>query len=166
MPLTVKASFALVAKLTKALDLTTPTSDVNIRKAFDLVTGAGVGQADLIWTDTRTVASAATDTIDVAGALTSGLGDAISFARLKSVLLIHNPANTTQLSLTRPAANGVPLFAAASDALPIPAGGFNWWYTPSAAGIAVTAGTGDLIDIVNSAGASATYDIVLIGSST
>jgi hypothetical protein len=70
------------------------------------------------------------------------------------------------VNVTRPAANGVPFMLAAGDGVALPPGGTFLWVAPTAAGVAVTAATADLIDIVNSgAGTSVTYDIVIVGAS-
>ena len=70
------------------------------------------------------------------------------------------------MRVTRPASNGVPLFLAASDGLDVKPGGCFLWLAPDATGVAVTAGTGDLINIANSSsGTSVTYDVVIIGAS-
>lgn len=131
--------------------------------------GTGVDQADLFWADERTVATGATDSLDMAGTLVGLLGGTVTFARIKAIRVLNSnnagTANTTTLSITRPATNGVPIFTAAGDSVPIPPGGVFLLINPSAAGYAVTAGTGDLIDIINSAGASATYRVEIIGAS-
>lgn len=74
--------------------------------------------------------------------------------------------NTNNVVVTRPATNGLVLFAAASDALAgLKPGGLFLFTDPSAPGLAVTAGTGDLLTISNSgAGTSVTYDIVIVGT--
>lgn len=166
MALTTRVTLNFVALLTSALDLTTPQSDINNRTEIELTSGTGLNQADMVWSDRRTVAASATDSLDLAGVLVGAFGTTLTFARIKAVLVKAASANTNNVVVTRPAANGVPLFSAAGDALPVLPNGVFLWVAPTAAGIAVTAGTGDLVDIVNSgAGTSVTYDIVIIGAS-
>jgi hypothetical protein len=101
----------------------------------------------------------------LSGALTNAYGT-VTFARIKAILIVADAGNTNNVNFSRPASNGVPLFLAASDGLPIRPGGVFLWACSDATGIAVTAGTGDLITLTNSAGSTAvTYSIVIIGAS-
>lgn len=145
-----------------------PGSDTaRIAKALVLSAGTGADQADRCYAKSRTVNASTTDTLDVAtgGGLTDIRGQALALAKVKAIV-IRNTHATQAITLTRPAANGVPIFAAAGDAVTIPAGGVFALAAPGAAGLAtVTGGTGDLIDIVNGAGSSATYEIAIVGTS-
>lgn len=126
--------------------------------------GTAAGLADKVWSSTDTVLTTATNTIDLAGVLTDAFGAVITFAKVRAFLVFAASANTTTIQVARPAANGSPFFAAASDALaPISAGGFACWCDPQA-GFAVAGGT-DLVSIINSAGATATYTVVVVGTS-
>lgn len=142
-------------------------SPVDIAKLLVWLTGTGADQADKIFADDGSVNASTTTTLDVAtgGGLTDVLGAALALAKVKAILLINTHA-TQGLSLQRPAANGVPIFTAAGDAVPVPAGGVLLLAGPGAAGLAtVTAGTADLIDIVNGAGVTGTYKAVIVGTS-
>jgi hypothetical protein len=87
-------------------------------------------------------------------------------ARIKAILVKAASGNTNNVNVSRPASNGVPLFLAASDGIAVLPGGAFLWVAPNAAGVAVTAGTGDLLTFTNSAGtASVTYDVVIVGAS-
>lgn len=166
MPLTTRLTTALDARLTSALDLSTPVDALDLAVRLDLASGTGSGQADLMWHDRRTLAASANEDLDVAGVLASGLGATLTFARIKLLWVRASAANTNTVVVTRPASNGVPIFAAASDAMAIRPGGQLLIAAPDATGIVVTASTGDLINIGNgSSGTSVTYDIVLIGAS-
>jgi hypothetical protein len=138
---------------------------VSIAAAWGISTGTTAGLADKIWGDTRTVLTTATDTVDLATVLTNAFGTVETFIRVKAVVVVAGLANTTTLTVARPAANGALLFAAVSDALaPISGGGFVAWCDPGT-GFVVTAGTVDLISVINSAGGTATYDIAVVGTS-
>jgi len=139
--------------------------NASIDAGWDVANGTTAGRADKVWADTRTVTTGATDSLYLAGTLTNAFGEVVTFVKLRAIAIKAAAANTTTLQVARPASNGVLLFAAASDALfALSAGGFFCWADP-AAGFAVTAGTGDLLSIINSAGATASYDIVLVGTS-
>lgn len=163
-----KALVQLESELTSPLDLSTPSSLVKIAQQITFLQGAGAGQADMIWHDRRTIAASATDSLDLAGtALQNPFGANLTFARLKMIFVRAAAANTNNVNVVRPASNGVPWALAAGDGFAVKPGGLFLWHDPSAAGAVVTAGTGDLIDIVNSAGGtSVEYDVVLVGAAS
>jgi hypothetical protein len=137
---------------------------------IDLANGAGAGQANLVFMDTRTIGASATDSLDLnGGGLLDPQRNTLVFARIKGLWVraksTNNAANN--VVVTRPASNGVPLFTAAGDSLALRAGEIFTWTSPTAAGVVVTAGTGDLIDFVNSAGTNTVdYDVVILGAAT
>lgn len=159
------ASIADVRTAVAGSALETGRRDAAVDTAWQILTGTAAGLADKVWSDTRIVTTGATDSLDLAGTLTNGFGEVVTFAKLRAILIVAAAANTTTLQIARPAANGILLFAAVSDALAtLSAGGFFCWADP-AAGFAVTAATADLLSIINSAGASATYTVILVGTS-
>jgi DNA-binding beta-propeller fold protein YncE len=90
----------------------------------------------------------------------------LTFARIKLLYIGAASGNTNDVQITRPASNGVPLFLAAGDGIAVRPDGKFVWVAPGATGIAVTAGTGDLITLTNSGGTTGvTYDVVIIGAS-
>lgn len=165
MTLKTNISVELTALLASALDFGSPQYAPDISSRIPLSSGTGTGQADLIFTDTRTVAASGTDALDLAGSLAGPLGGTLTFVKLKAVLIRAAAGNTNNVNVNRPASNGVPLFAAGSDSIPVQPGGLFLWVAPKA-GITVTPGTGDLLNCDNSgAGTGVTYDVVLIGTS-
>jgi hypothetical protein len=167
MALDTKLYLELVANYTGTSDLTTPSAPIAVKRQINLTSGAGVGAADLVWADTRTVAASATDSLDLAGSLSGLLGGTVTFARIKGLIVAASSSNTNNVLVSRPATNGVPLLSAVSTNIPIKPGGLFAWFDPSAAGVVVTAGTGDLLDFVNSAaGTPVTYDVVVIGAAS
>lgn len=146
-------------------DLAAATATHQLISTLSLATGTGAGQADRVWSDERTLTTGANEDLDLADSLASVIGTTFAPARLKAIAILAASANTTNLTLSRPASNGVPFFAAASDAVVLHPGSIFVATWPGATAIVVTASTGDLINIANAAGASATYKIVLIGAS-
>lgn len=126
-----------------------------------LADGTAIDQVDGWWRDRRSLAAAAED-IDLRGGLTDGFGVAIAFAKLK-VLIIRNRSIVAgeTLSVGGDAAS-VPLFGAVNDIINVGPGGLLVWVNPSLAGIAVTATTGDIIQ-VDSGAATIEYDIIVGG---
>lgn len=154
------------ATLSSALDLGTAQVPFDVSKQITLASGTGANQADLVFADTRTIAASGNEDLDLAGVLAGPLGGTLTFAKVKAILIRAAAGNTNNVRVTRPATNGVPLFLAASDGLDVPPGGEFLFVAPGAAGVAVTAGTGDLINVANSSsGTPVTYDVVIIGTS-
>ncbi|MFM9777091.1 hypothetical protein [Streptomyces scabiei] len=166
MALSTNLRLNLQSTLSSALDLVTSRAPMTYESTIDLASGVGANQADKIFADTRTLAASATEDLDLAGVLSDPLGAALTFARIKAVLVKAASGNTNSVQVTRPASNGVPLFLAAGDGLSVRPGGLFLWVAPDATGVAVTAGTGDLLTLTNSAGStSVTYDVIIIGAS-
>ena len=154
------------ATLTNVLDLVNATSPLDFKKQLRWLNGTAADTADLIFHDERTLTASGTEDLDLAGSLSSAFGATLTFAELRLIVVYASTGNTNNVVVSRPASNGVPLFSAASDAIPVPPGGMFLWSCPADGKIAVTAGTGDLITITNSSsGTSVTYDVVIVGTS-
>lgn len=165
MALTASAKLIFNGTHTSALDLGTASMPISLIQTLTWSDGTGSGNADRVFTDTRTITASSNEDIDLSGALTNAYGT-VTFARLKLLIITADSANTNNVVITRPASNGVPLFAAASDAISVRPGGFFAWGCTDATAVVVTAGTGDLINISNSSsGTSVTYSIVALGTS-
>lgn len=166
MGLTSQVKVSVTADYTKALDLNTVSSPTAYNKLVTLANGTAANQADKIFTDTRTLAASGTEDLDLAGVLVDAFGATTTFVKLKAIIIAAAAGNANNVNVTRPASNGVPIFAAASDAVAVRPGGFFALACGDNTAIGVTAGTGDLITITNSgAGTSVTYDVILIGTS-
>jgi hypothetical protein len=165
MPLEADIHLSVTGRHTGTLDLGTPVLPFALATAISLTNGTGAAQADRVFTDTRTLAASATEDLDLAGVLTDAFGAVITFAKIKAVVIKAANGNTNDVNVARAAANGVPLFVAAGDGLGIKPGGSFAWFC-SGTGVTVTAATGDLLTITNSAGGTGvTYDVVIIGTS-
>ncbi|MFD3929690.1 hypothetical protein [Streptomyces sp. NPDC058614] len=163
-----KLSLSLIAAQTKPDDLSVPQDLIDYLKTLSFADGAGVGAANLLFHDQRTLAASGTENLDFAGTLADKFGQTLTFARIKAVLVVAAAANTNNVNFTQPAANGVPgMFLAAGDGVAVQPGGMFLWVAPSAAGAVVTAATGDLLTVTNSAaGTSVTYDVIILGAAT
>lgn len=171
MALTTKVRASLRATQTGTADFGGPVSTPELSAAIDFASGTGANQADLVFTDVRTVASASNDDLDLAGVLLSAFGSAITFVELVAVLIINAPvagaANTTNLTVGVGSNPFVGFLGGTNPTIgPIRPGGVFMLACGDAAGIGtVTAGTGDILRIANSSGASATYQIAILGRS-
>lgn len=154
----------LIGSMTNALDLSTPTDAISKDYTKIFADGTGANQANMWWHDQRTLAASATENLDLAGSLTSVFGTTITMTSLKGLFVYAAAGNTNDVQVTRPAVNGVPWLLAAGDGIALKPGAWVAWFDPGANGPLVTAGTGDLITVTNSAaGTSVTYDVFLLG---
>jgi len=163
--LTANISVSITGNHTNPLDLGTAGLPFSDSLLIALTNGTGASMADLVFTDTRTLTASATEDLDLAAVLTDAYAAAITFAKIKAIYFEAAAGNTNDVQIQRATANGVPLFMAALDGLAVKPGGCFLWACPGT-GVTVTAGTGDLLTITNSAGTtSVTYDVIIIGTS-
>jgi hypothetical protein len=149
--------------LTKSLDLTTPVDALNKTFEQSLISGTGSGQADQQFHDERTLGDGANESLDLAGSLGDAFGTTLTFAKIKALVIV-NKDTTRTLSVGGAASNAWSAWLGdATDIIKVPPGGVLAWFNPD--GVAVTAGTGDLLKIANAAGGSTIYDIIVIGTS-
>lgn len=170
MALETKVRASVRAKLTGTNDFGGPNYTPELMAVIDLASGTGADQSDLIFADERTVASGANDDLDLAGVLASSLGATLTFVNITAILLVNKPrsgTNTTNLTIGGGTNPFVGFLGGTTPTIgPIRPGGVVLLSCGAATGIgAVTAGTGDILRIANSAGASATYQIVIVGRS-
>lgn len=149
-----------------ALDLGSASFPIELDWTQLLANGTGANQATQVWSDTRTLGPSASENLDLAGALVNAFGVTLTFTKIKMILVkassSNNAANDVQVS--RGASNGFVAFLAASDGFKLTPGAFAVFCWPDANGVAVTAGTGDILTVTNSAGSnSVDYSIVIIG---
>lgn len=165
MPLSGRIILDIALKLTNPGDLSTPHDDLTRRYAQDFQNGAGANQANMMWHDKRTLAASASESLDLFGVLSRAFGGVVSLTKLKAVVVRALPTNVNAVRVTRPAANGVPIFLAAGDGIDLPPGGVFYALAPNAAGFPITDATGDLISIANAAAGSAVdYEIIVVGA--
>lgn len=169
MSLTSRLNLSISANLASALDLV--TAQAPLLKTYEtvLASGTGAGQADKVFSDTRTLTASSTEDLDLAGVLTDAFGASLTFVKIKALIVSAAAANTNNVlvggvaaglsSIIVPQTTGIvtvrpgavfAVFAGAADAT----------------GYAVTATTADLLHVANSSsGTSVTYDIIVIGTS-
>lgn len=170
MPLS--ASFSILCNITESpavavSELVSQAVKISKSYSFSFGDGTGANQADRMFADQRTLADGASETLDCVGLLSPFFGaTAIAMVKLKLCLIVAATTNTTNLTVSRGASNGVLLFTAVSSGVAALKPGMPFlWADTSAAAVAVTTGTGDLITVTNSAGAAAIYDVFLLGAS-
>ena len=146
-----------------------PIFNLDASRVINLTHGTAADQANVLWTDERSVGSGANDDLDMNGVLTNAFGVSVAMVEIVALLVINAPisgaANTTSLTIgggTNPVTGY--LGGTTPTIGPIRPGGFVMLGTGDAGGFGVvTPSTGDILRIANSAGASATYQIVILG---
>lgn len=168
MAVTATVSMGVTGSQTATADLGPVTYPYASSFGASYQSGTGAGQVDRVYTKTNTLAASGTANIDLAGSVTDPFGNTLTFARIKSIYVKAADANTNNVQVTRPASNGVPWLMAAGDGIALRPGAAISWASgiADATGVAVTAGTGDLITFTNSAGTTGvTYTVVITGCS-
>ena len=127
--------------------------------------GTGTDAANQYWSDQRSLSASATETLDLSGSLTNGLGQTVAFTSVK-MLYIRNRSTTGSMVIGNAASNvWATMFGADNDTITIRPGGVFLIACSDATGYAVAAGTDDSFKIANSDGSnSLTYDIVIVGA--
>ena len=133
-----------------------------------LADGTAVGQADLVFSDQRQLAASTSEDLDLAGVLLDGFGTALTFVRVKALYVAAAAANTNDVVIGGASGNQWATLLNTTGTVTLRPGA-SMMFTAGvgdATGWAVTAGTGDLLQVENSAGGSTVdYDIVIIGAS-
>jgi hypothetical protein len=146
-----------------ALDLTNVQAPLSYTNATAFTNGVGLSQADMLFTDTRSIATA--EDLDVsAGALTTAFGAVYTIAELKTLIVCAATANTGNVILGGDAAS-VLFLSVATTTVTLKPGACFVYTDPSAAGTVVTNSTADMIQVAPSAGTQV-YSIIIMGSAT
>lgn len=150
-----------------ATDFTTATALAQYSKSIPLVTGTAANQADKYWSDQRTIPASSNDDLDLAGVLTDLISGTTTFVRVKGIIVYASTGNTNNVVIGGGASNPfINWVTGTSPAVVVRPGGLFCLFAPDATAYAVTAGTGDILRLTNSAGTTTvTYDIHLIGAS-
>jgi hypothetical protein len=141
------------------------TLPILIDWSVGVANGTGSGQASQVYQDTGSLAGSASINIDLAGSLTNIFGATITFTKIKLFAIKAAAANNVanNLNVAAGSANRFVWFLAVNDGVYLAPGAWFIWYDP--AGVAVTAGTADIITLTNAAGTNTiAYDVVIVGT--
>lgn len=164
MPLTSKVTLGVTGYLSAALDLVTASAPLAYEKSIALEDGSSADQANRIFSDERTLSGNASEDLDLAGVLVDALGATITFARIRAVIIENLGTGSNQIIVGGAASNAwTGPFGASTHTVAVRAGGMLAMVNRDSTGWTVTAGTGDLLKIANSASGSVNYRIILIG---
>lgn len=154
---------SIIGAVTKANDIAGVRADLAEKFSMNIQPGTGVGKADGVFSDTRTIAASGTDSLDLAGVLTDVFGSTIAGGKVKAIMIKASAANTNNVLVGGAgSATFIGPFADATDILALAPGAWMVLVHPGA-GWAITATTADKFLIANSGGTTGVdYDIILI----
>lgn len=174
MTITARFSSSLTATDTAAaptIDLGsgTPASvSVASEDTIRMVDGTLAGQADRVFSDRRTLTASSTEDLDLAGGVTDGFGNTITFARIKAIRVKAAVGNTNKVVVGAAGSNQWITLLNSTGTISLNKGGVfdAACGETDSVGWVVTAATGDILKVANSgAGTSVTYDITIVGCS-
>lgn len=148
-------------------DLGTAAFNGALSYAQTYTSGTGNGAVDVLWSDTRTLAASARDSLDLSGVLTTALNQTFSPAKIKCVMVTALAANTNNVNIGGATAGGwIGFFGDVTDKIVVKPGGVFMDCSPNT-GFTVTNSSADALLIINSgAGTGVTYSIMILGTST
>jgi hypothetical protein len=155
---------SLFAEAAVAAQFGTASANINRQLNQAFANGVGLNQADRIFSETRTIAASGTHLYDLT-ALTDIFAVALSFVRIKAILVFADAGNTNNVVIGATVATQfLGPMGTATDTIAVGPGGVLVATAPTAAGWAVGAAP-DLL-FTNSAGVTGvTYDIIFVGGS-
>lgn len=161
-----KVSLNTSINLANSVDVGNVVYPLNFTASTTFTNGTGDDQANEAFSDTRTLSASGTEDLDLSGGLTDAFGNALAFTKIKTLIVTAAAANTNDVLVGGAASNQLAtFFGDATDVVKVKPGGTLMLSAPESAGYAVTASTGDLLKVANSAGGtSVTYTIIVIGT--
>lgn len=161
-----KVSLNTAINLANSVDVGNVTYPLNQVISTTFTNGTGDDQANEAFSDTRTLTASSTEDLDFAGGFTDAFGNTLTFTKVKALIVTAAAANTNDVLVGGASSNQLDtFFGDATDVVAVKPGGTFALFAPQSAGYAVTASTGDLLKVANSAGGtSVTYTIIVIGT--
>lgn len=165
MPLTATIAASVKSLLTGSSDMGTPQSDFIEAFSLAITNGTGADQANNVFADERSIAASSSEELDLAGVLANALNATLTFTAIKAILIVADADNGGNITIGGAATNTfVGPFGDATDTIVLGPGDAFLVTRRSAAGMGVTAGTGDKLKFANSdAGAAGVYRVIIIG---
>src|SRR5690349_19819948 len=106
MALSTNVRVNVSAKQTTTLDLGTSEANITKNVAYSLASGTAVGQADRLFSDTRTLNASASEDLDLAGGVTDAFGVSLTFVKVKGIFIQAASANTNNVVVGGATTNG------------------------------------------------------------
>jgi hypothetical protein len=156
---------AVTGNLSSDIDIGTKSHLMNYTQSYTITNGTAADQANMVFTDTRTLTASSTEDLDLAGVLTDAFGATITFTAIKGIIVTAAAANTNNVVVGGGTAGLINWVSSVTDEVIVRPGGMMAVYANDATAYPVTATTADILKVANSSsGTSVTYDIILIGT--
>jgi len=133
---------------------------------ISLTYGTGSGQANTLYCNSRSVNPTSYDLVDLAGSLTDGVGNTITFTKIKLALLAIVSPDGTKLLRVGPQAQSNPFLGGwGGTGSTVYKAVYDWDLTnyEPVSGLTVTASTGDIFPVYNPGGSAVSYFLLLAG---
>jgi len=163
--LTASLAVNLTAQFSNPLDVGAASYPVQYSPNYVLTDGTGANQAKSVFVDTRTLTASSSEDLDLSGVLLDAFGNALSFTKIKALIIQADAANVNDVVVGGATSNGAfPFFGASTERVKVKPGGVVAFIAPDVNGYAITAGTADLLKVLNGgAGTSVIYTIAIVG---
>lgn len=150
---------------TKVQGLLNASLPVDISTAISFANGTGAGQVNAAFYDVRTISASGTDSLDLNAVLTDALGVSLIFTKVKFIYVLADAGNTNNVVVGAAGSNPfIGLLNATGTITLRPGMGFLAFAgLADATGMVVTAATGDLLLVTNSAGGTSVKYTIIIG---
>lgn len=149
--------------LTSSRDAGTATVPLDESWSKSIANGTGADQANAAYVDAFVIAAAGSSNVDLSGSLADPNNNTTVFTAIKELLIENDPTSVGNLEVGGAASNGwFGCFKDATDILVLKPGQSFKWTDYSAAGSAVTAGTGDILKLA-AVGGDITGRIAVVG---
>jgi hypothetical protein len=145
-------------------DLSDVEDTLTLTAGVDFADGTAADQANLLWSDTRTLADGGSDELDINdGTLSNNFGVALTMTKLK-LLYVRNNSADANLLIGGAATTPIAIFSdAASDKIKLPPEGEMLFIAPNVDGVSVTTNKHIKIAHDGTGSSTLTYDIITIG---
>lgn len=162
MVVTGAVKVTVTAARTFSGDLESGSSNIAGSILATFTNGTTTNDIDLVYQDTCTLTTGATQTYDLDGLTDPITGGAVAFVKIRAIIIYSKLTANKVLTIGGGDFQGP--FTAAADSIDLPPEGF-YVVTAPVDGWTVTADSGDGLLITNAAGGSSTFDIYIMGAS-
>lgn len=168
MPLTTRMNLRIVATQTKAADGGNGVApyEAGIAEAI-WRSGVGYDEADLVFSDTRTLSASSNEDLNLVGGFTDQFGVTVSPAKIKAFIIENMNTGTQVLTVKQAASNGwTGLTTGGVLVQPGSSQMSGMFFQIAPKGVSITDSTGDLVNVANGSGSSCEYRVTVLATSS
>jgi hypothetical protein len=158
LPIDIQAQVSVTLLDSTAVGSGAISDSLEFNQLLAFVTGTGPLGAQVQYRASRTMAGSS-ENLDLAGGLANAKGKTVTLTKVKGLLFFAAAANSGNVTVKFNPTNG--LTTPCNGEVVLPPGAVFLLATPDANGWAVTAGTGDIIQVQGASGR--TYEVCIFG---